>query len=458
MKHIKNNIFVFALAALFAMFASGCSDNDMDSSSLQMGGDDIITSFSINGKEGTIDNEKKTITLYLPAGTDLTNLVPEFTLSDGAMSDIPSGSAVNFTMPVVFKITNGNTYLDYTVTVKCFEAKITSLYLADMSGNRYEGTVDEAAKTISVYVSDGVDVSRLQIKYVLSDSAKASVSDGASLDFTEPVEITVTNDGVEAVYTITVISSDMPATAFIGTAATVDGLADEEKAAAEWMLANVPRSRYISMQDIISGNVVLDPTEIKAVWWHCDDNSWPSQGWDSREMIKAYYEEGGSLFLSRYAAKYINDVYQIAIDQKEPNVNTTGPSEQLSSPSGFIVADASHPIFDGLNAENDAPVYIMDAGVTITNCLVAWNIWDYSDDHSLASWENGTGAKCLGYETDDSNKKSIVEFPARTSSRGRVICIGTKGFEWNVSVGSDNQYISNRNKLTLNVLNYLAGK
>ncbi|MCD8292729.1 MAG: DUF4960 domain-containing protein [Prevotellaceae bacterium] len=429
----------------------------MDKPTIDTSGEDFILSFTVNGQEGTIDNVNKTVTVFMPVGTDLTCLAPVFVLSDGAQSNIPSGSTVDFTMPVIFKITNGNTYIDYTVTVKCYEAVITSFTLTDTGGTQYTGVIDDENLTITVYLTMGTDVTRLKVNYTLSDLSECTPATGSTLDFTEPVEFTVTNHGVEAVYTVTALATDMPVTAFIGTAATVSALSDEEKAAAEWMLANVPRAEYISMQDIISGAVVLDPGQVKALWWHLDYDDWPSQGWDSRDAIKTYYANGGSLFLSRYACKYINDVYQIALDEKEPNAKSRYDVAQvLQSPLGFIVDDAGHAVFEGMSAEPGEEIFLIDTGFATTNCQVDWNIWDYPD-HSLEGWELETGGKRLAYEADDGNKTAIVEFPATTSTAGRVILVGTGGFEWNIANDGDNGYSANRIQLTENILNYLTG-
>lgn len=439
-----------------ALVMAACA-SDMDGSSLDMSGEDFITSFSINGQEGEIDNEAKTVTVYLAAGTDLTALQPVFTLSEGAACNIASGSTVDFTSPVVFKVTNGNTYIDYTVTVSCYEAAVSAFALTDASGTKYEGEIDNEAKTITVYINPETDVTRLTLSYTLPDGATGSPASGSVVDLSQTVTLTVSNHGAETVYTVTAEVTGMPVTAFIGTASTVDGLKDEEKAAAEWMLANVPRARYIAMPDIISGAVTLDPTEVKALWWHLDDDTWPSQGWDSRDMIKDYYARGGSLLLSRYACKYINDVYLIALDMKEPNAqNKSDVASVLNDPLGFVVDDAGHPVFEGMNAVKDAPIYLIDAGLSSKNTQVDWNIWDYPD-HSLEGWETATGGKRLAYESDDSNKTAIVEFPARTATAGRVILVGTGGYEWNIGGDDANQYSANRTTLTMNILMYLTG-
>lgn len=452
----KNKSLSALVLCLFALLMGACTDG-LDGSDLRMDGDCYITRFVINGEEGEIDNIGKTVTVRLAPGTDLTALRPELTLSAGAASDIPSGSTVDFTSPVVYKITNGNTYIDYTVTARCYEAAFGSFTLSDASGARYEGTIDNAARTITVYLPYGTDVTRLTVSYVLSEGATADPAAGSTVDFTSPVTFTVTNHGLSVAYTVSAVASDMPVTAFIGTAATVSGLKDEERAAAEWMLANVARSRYISMQDIISGAVQLDPSEIKALWWHCDDDTWPSQGWDSRDAIKEYYARGGSLLLSRYACKYINDVYQIAIDQREPNAqNKSDVASIIDAPLGFAVDTPDHPVFSGMETETDAPVWLVDAGFATKNTQVDWNIWDYPD-HSLEGWERTTGGRRLAHETDDSNKTAIVEFPARTATAGRVVLIGTGGYEWNIANGDANAYRQNRITLTVNALKYLAG-
>ena len=456
-----HKIYLTINAMLFCLLISllaCCDSNDMEKGGMSMDGEDFITAFSINKYPGVIDNEAKTVKVLLEPGMDLTKLVPEFHLSPGAESNIPSGSTVDFTMPVLFKITNGNTYVDYTVTVGCYEAKILAFTFMDASGNAYPGTIDETNHTIKADLPNGTDVTRLTTTYSLSEGAQATPASGSVHDFSSPVVYTVTNHGEKLSYSVSAVSTDMPVTAFIGTAVTVDGLKPEEKAAAEWMLANVPRSRYISMVDIRDGKVILDPTVIKALWWHGDRNDWPSEAWDSKEQIKEYYANGGSLLLSRYACRYVNDVYQIAIDQKQPNYESVSPSAiQVSVPSGFTVDDAEHAVFENMSPMKEQPIYLLDKGNSTLNCRVDWNLYDYSADHSLESWEDGTGAKRLAYETDDSNNTAIVEFPARDTKAGKVILVGTGTFEWSVTSASQNPYAKNRTQLTMNILRYLVG-
>ena len=67
---------------------------------------------------GVIDQIARTISFVLPAGTDVTQLVPTIVVSEGATVDPASGVAQDFTNPVTYTVTaqNGTTAV-YTVTV-----------------------------------------------------------------------------------------------------------------------------------------------------------------------------------------------------------------------------------------------------------------------------------------------------------------------------------------------------
>lgn len=81
-----------------------------------------IKSFVINtlspAATGTINEETKTISVIVLAGTDLKNLVPTISVSDKASISPSSGLAQDFTAPVVYTVTaeDGST-AKYTVTV-----------------------------------------------------------------------------------------------------------------------------------------------------------------------------------------------------------------------------------------------------------------------------------------------------------------------------------------------------
>lgn len=65
-----------------------------------------ITTFSINGVAATINDIS--ITVALPAGTSVTALRPNIIVSDGATVSPASGTAVDFTAPVIYTVTGLN--------------------------------------------------------------------------------------------------------------------------------------------------------------------------------------------------------------------------------------------------------------------------------------------------------------------------------------------------------------
>ena len=74
--------------------------------------------FDALDESGVIDQIARKISFVLPAGTDVTQLVPTIEVSEGATVDPASGVAQDFTNPVTYTVTaqNGTTAV-YTVTV-----------------------------------------------------------------------------------------------------------------------------------------------------------------------------------------------------------------------------------------------------------------------------------------------------------------------------------------------------
>jgi hypothetical protein len=88
-----------------------------------------IYSFVINDiYTGSIDESKKTITVYLPGGMDLSNLVPTISYSANATLSPATGVAQDFTNPVKYKVTNNSAESEYTVTVISID-KPSALFL-----------------------------------------------------------------------------------------------------------------------------------------------------------------------------------------------------------------------------------------------------------------------------------------------------------------------------------------
>ncbi|WP_228780272.1 DUF5018 domain-containing protein, partial [Aquiflexum lacus] len=84
-----------------------------------------ITTISLGEAFGDpiIDAENSTISFIVPSGTDVTSLIPEFSVSEGASVLPESGTTLDFTNPVIFTVTaEDGSIQEWTVSVIVEEA------------------------------------------------------------------------------------------------------------------------------------------------------------------------------------------------------------------------------------------------------------------------------------------------------------------------------------------------
>ena len=136
------------MALLLVFFVAGCGGGggNAPQSSAK-----AITDYSLDGNTGTISETEKTITVIVPYGTDVTELVTTFittgtTVMVGTTVQTSGTTPNNFTNPVPYTVTAAdNTSATYVVTIAANPAKaITAYSLAGVAG-----TINEADKTIA---------------------------------------------------------------------------------------------------------------------------------------------------------------------------------------------------------------------------------------------------------------------------------------------------------------------
>ena len=441
---------------------SGCGDDNR--SALQLDGDAWITAFELDQYAGVIDRAGKTITVALPETYDTDAMtVTAIEVSEGAEASVKAGDVLNFSCTQMIKVTNGNTYLDYTVAIKHDEAKILSFKLNDT----YSGIIDQANRNISVRVPTTTDVTNLIPTITTSEGAIVTPASGQAIDFTNPVDFIVSYNTASAVYTVTVIPSDAPDAVYVGLAAQMDDLNAEEKAAATWMLGNIPNSQYISFTDVQAGRV--DLSKCKLMWWHLHidggidnmekfENAAPAAV-DALVQMKELYNTGTNLLLTRYATFYAAKLGATK-DGNVPN-NCWGQVEETGEIatgawSFFIQGHTEHPIYQGIS--QDDKVYTFDTGYRTTNSTAQWHIgsdWGgYADNET---WRSNHGGTDLGYGSDGAIV--VWEYPSE-GTEGGIVCIGSGCYDWysyGVDVSGD-QYHGNVAKMTENAIDYLTGK
>lgn len=457
-KHINKVLFIVLSLVLMV----GCDESE----SLQLNGDTWLKILKVDDYQGVIDNSTKTVVIEVPVtyNTDAMKIT-EIEVSDGAEASMKVGDVVNFSFPQTIKVTNGDAFFEYTVTVKHDEAKITSFKLND----NYTGIIDEENHSIQVRVPTSVNVTSLVPTIETTEGATVTPASGVAVDFTNPVEFTVTYQSATATYVVTVVQSDSPEVVYVGLASSVNDLNPEEKEAATWMLRNVSNSEYVSFDDVSAGRVNL--SGCKVMWWHLhvdggigNESAFENQASSALHAVaqmKDFYENGGSVLLTRFATYYAAQL-GVTKDGKVPNNSWGGTEtsgETVTSPwSFFITNHADHPLYKDITTETidgKPAIYTCDTGYNITNSTSQWHIgWeDYAD---LNTWETNHGANSLGYGGDGA--VVVWEYPSSAAS-GRVLCIGSGCYDWYSSTdASSDQYHGNVEKLTQNAIGYLIGE
>ena len=458
-QHI-NQVFVIVLSLIFMI---GCDDN---TTSLQLGGDTWLKSLKIDDFQGIIDNSNKTVVIEVPVAYNTEAMkITAMEISEGAEASMKVGDVVNFSFPQTIKVTNGDAFFEYTVTVKHDEAKITSFKLND----NYTGIIDEENLSIQVRVPTSVNIKSLIPTIETTEGATVTPASGQAVDFTNPVEFTVNYGSATSTYTVTVVQSDSPLAVYVGLASSIDELNPEEKEAATWMLKNISNSEYLSFDDVRTGRVNLSGR--KVMWWHlhvyggigneATFNEKASSAIQAVAKMKDFYENGGSLLLTRFATYYAAKL-DVTKDGKVPNNSWGGTEtsgETVTGPwSFFITNHKDHPLYVGITTETidgKPAIYTCDTGYNITNSTSQWHIgWD--DYANLSTWETNHGATSLGYGGDGA--VVVWEYPSNTSS-GRVLCIGSGCYDWySPTDASGDQYHKNVEKLTQNAIEYLIGE
>ncbi len=443
-----------------------CSDDNV--SDLQLSGDCMVESIALDNYEGTINLASRSIVVRLPEVYKTSAMqVTKLSISDGASCNVKQGETLNLDAAKVLKVKNGDVFLNWTLSVLHDEARITSFVINDI----YQGTIDQTAKTITVYVPGSIGLTSLVPTIVYSQNASITPATGVAQDFTNPVTYTVKNNSAEATYTVKVIAIDKPKALFIGEPSSMNDLDPEAKTACQWMLGNVPGTLYASFADVEANTV--DLSECKVIWWHYHFNG----GVDGHDQfvakapyalsavnqLRQYYENGGAFFLTRYATNLPSFIGATGDDEWTTPNNCWGQDEDgaelCGGPWSFRIFDGmnNHPMWQGLvQGDNPQEVYCTDAGYHITNSTAQYHIgtdWGGYDNH--AAWETRTGGKILGVGGDG----AVVawEYPAK-DGKGGIICIGSGCYDWysyTYEPGYTEKFHKNIEIMTQNAFNHL---
>ncbi len=165
--------------------------------------DFLAFEFNDQIRSANIDTANHIVNIEAAFGTDVTALIPLFTLPVGATASPASGTVVDFTNPVVYTVIAEDNATTQAWTIIVTVAKqeevlstATEFLTFQLSQQIKEAIIDSINHTILVEVAYGTDVQFLVPTFTLSEGATVLLAND-SLDFTQPVIFTViAEDGI----------------------------------------------------------------------------------------------------------------------------------------------------------------------------------------------------------------------------------------------------------------------
>ena len=490
MKTLKKYI-CMSLCAVLGAFVAACTDNQ---SNLVLSGDCLVQEFEVAGSGAEIDRTAYTITVQVPEDTPLDDVeVTKLVLSDGAVADVVQGAHLNLTVPRAIQVTNGSLKQVWTVRVKVMQTQILSFTLGG-----FNGVIDQAAQTITVYLKEGTDITSIKPYITVSEGATVDGNE-VSADFTSVRHYIVKNGNALRDYTVSVVLWSTPKALYISGSARESELNMEERTAYEWMKANVPMTAFASLRDIADGTTSLDVIDL--IYWHCAKDNGALDGHDpfmayvanavgcANNMdalnaavfnkLGAYYSEGGSMLLTRYAT-ILPPFIGTSIDAgggwmdtwATPNncwqARNEEDPELCGGPWTFSIYgdNIGHPLFADLVGGGTATVYCTDKDYGVTNSVVCYNHaegWsEYSGANGYNHWNERVQGRILGVNDPGNGNIVAWEFPAKGGAYGQggIICLGTGCFDWySARTGAEYKENYHRNiaRMAGNACRYLMG-
>lgn len=157
--------------------------------------------------ETTVDSVAQTIAYTVERGTDISNLTPQITISEGATINPGLGEPQDFTNPVKYTITSedGATTATWTVSVSVQLSSLAELLNFTIDGIVItDSQADSIERIIEFTVQAETDITSLTPTIEISEGATISPGSNEPQNFSNPVEYTITSeDGtVSIVWTV----------------------------------------------------------------------------------------------------------------------------------------------------------------------------------------------------------------------------------------------------------------
>jgi len=163
---IMKNIYKILFMTLMVLGITSCTEKYV--SDLELNSEVAIQSFKIANVDGVIDETKRTITVIVPDGTDITDIQAEIQLPEGAVITPSLSGNVDYSEPIEVTIVNGNIFSKYTITVS---EKFYIAFLGDAES--FDGIIEDDQKAAGEWFFNTYD----NAEYVSFSSIKNGTVD-----------------------------------------------------------------------------------------------------------------------------------------------------------------------------------------------------------------------------------------------------------------------------------------
>jgi hypothetical protein len=172
---------------------------DTDGVAQYLSNKNILSAFSVPNGITTVDGNNITVTV--PTSTNITSLIPTFTISDGATVNIASGVSRDFTSDVTYIVTAADgTIATYTVSV--IKQNLTDIIKFTVGG--VDCIINYDTNNIAQIFSATVDLTSIAPTITLADAGATIIpASGVIQNFMNSVTYTVTLGELTKSFTVT---------------------------------------------------------------------------------------------------------------------------------------------------------------------------------------------------------------------------------------------------------------
>ncbi len=302
MSIFKNSISRIALTACVSLLAVGCIHNDLPYPRIPAN----ITGIMVEGQSepAVIDPQTRTITLTMDEEADLQNvrllsyeLEPEGSRAEGL------DATLNLIRPLRVTV---SLYQDYVWTIKAVQEIERYITVSNQIG---APVIDVPGRRVIFYVPRGTDLGRLTVTSLKLGSGAAVMTPdivGQTTDFSQPVEIVVSDYGRESLWTLYAEVVDATVTltqvdAWTRVAWLYASAADGKDNGFEYRLlgseewTRVPKEEVTSANGVVSARLVhLSPSTTYEVRAYSDMDASATQQFttgDEAQLPNASFDE-----------------------------------------------------------------------------------------------------------------------------------------------------------------------